>query len=367
VCPPTAQFAVRQARQLARNLRRAFDGEPLAPFRYRPQGLLASIGQRSGVAEMFGMRFSGFVAWFLWRGVYLAKIPTFARKLGVALDWWLDTLFPANTVRIGDADLGRLRRQHYAEGDTVYRPGDPARFLYLIERGTATVRRAGIDEPLATLRAGDYFGTSAAGANSPVHAAEVSAASPLDVVVLDRATADPLSQHAPSRDLARAAIVQDVWGAYVEAVKRAPDIARMRVRDVMAAPRTIAGTGTVRDALDAIASGPALAVVRTDGTFSGYCGRDELVAALACGLSIDTPVQQVADSTVTPLHADQSLVVAVSEVLRAGRDPLPVTDGGGHVVGTVGALEAIRAFEVGGAAGGGAWRGDGPMSADARR
>lgn len=368
VCPPTAQFAVRQARQLARNLRRTYDREPLARFRYRPQGLLASIGQRSGVAEIYGLRFSGFVAWFLWRGVYLAKMPTLARKLGVALDWWLDTLFPANTVRIGDEELGRLRRQHFAQGDIVYRPGDPARFLYLIERGTATVRRAGIDEPLATLRAGDYFGASEVREHSRVHAAEVSAASPLDLVVLDRATADPLSQRAPSRELARAAIVQDVWHAYVAAVTRTPDIACTRVRDVMAAPRTIAGTRTVHDALDAMASAPALAVVETSGTFSGYCGRDEVIAALAHGLSIDTPVQQVADKTVNPLHTGQSLVVAVSEVLRAGRDSLPVTDDGGRVVGMLGALEAIRALELGDAEGGRAWRGQGgPISADPQR
>ena len=92
---------------------------------------------------------------------------------------------------------------------------------------------------------------------------------------------------------------------------------------------------------------------------------DELIAALARGLSIETPVQQVADETVTPLHADQSLVVAVTEVLRAGRDPLPVTDDGGHVVGMLGALEAIRTLDVGGAEGGGGWRGpDGARSAD---
>jgi NADH dehydrogenase len=340
ISPPTAQFAVRQARQLARNLRRVYQGEPLAPFRYRPQGLLASIGQRTGVAEIYGLRFSGVMAWFLWRGIYLAKIPGVARKLAVALDWWLDTLFPANAVRIGDGDLGRLRRQHFAQGDIVYRPGEPARFVYLIEHGTATVRCAGIDEPVATLRAGDYFRTSASRGPD----AEVSAASPLDVVVLDRATADPLSERAPSRDLVRADVARDVWYAYRDAVKRTPEIARLRVRDVMTAARTIGAGGTVGAALDTLAGAPALAVVAADGTFGGYCGRDELVAAIARGLALDTPVQQTADDAVMPLRTDQSLVAAVTEVLRAGRDPLPVTDGDRHVVGMLGALEAMRAL-----------------------
>jgi NADH:ubiquinone reductase (H+-translocating) len=360
VCPPTAQFAIRQARQLARNLRRVYDGEPLAAFRHRSQGLLASIGQRSGVAEIYGLRFSGFVAWFLWRGVYLAKIPTLARKLGVALDWCLDTLFPANTVRVGE-DLGRVRRQHFAHGDTVYRPGDPVRFLYLIERGTATVQHAGIGGPLATLRAGDYFGTSAVRGNARVHTTEVSAASALDVVVLDRSSVDAISRYAPNKELARAGVVQDIWRAYADVVNRTPDIARVRVRDVMTTPRTIGGRETIHAALDAVTSVQALAVVDQDGTFSGYCGRDELIAALARGLSVDTPVKEASDDKVNPLRADQSLIVAVSEVLRAGRDSLPVTDDGRHVVGMLGALDGLRALGIT-AAGNGRWSHNGPMS-----
>ena len=131
---------------------------------------------------------------------------------------------------------------------------------------------------------------------------------------------------------------------HLEAVKRTPQMAHLCVRDVMTAPRTIGGADTVGAALDTLAGAPALAVVAADGTFSGYCGRDELMAAVARGLALDTPVQQAADDAVTPLSTDQSLVAAVTEVLRAGRDPLPVTDGDRHVVGMLGALEAMRAL-----------------------
>ena len=112
----------------------------------------------------------------------------------------------------------------------------------------------------------------------------------------------------------------------------------------MTAPRTIGAADTLGAALDALAGAPALAVVEADGTFSGYCGRDELTAAVAGGLPLDTPVRQTVDEAVTPLRTDQALVTAVTEVLRAGRDALPVTDGGRHVVGMLGALEAIRAI-----------------------
>jgi len=85
ISPPTAQFALRQAKQLAANLVRVHRGEATRPFHFRPQGLLATIGQHNGVAEIYGLKFSGLIAWFLWRTVYLMKIPTIRRQLNVVL------------------------------------------------------------------------------------------------------------------------------------------------------------------------------------------------------------------------------------------------------------------------------------------
>lgn len=66
ISPPTAQFALRQAKQLAANLVRVLSGEATKPFHFHPQGLLATIGQHNGVAEIYGLKFSGLIAWFLW-------------------------------------------------------------------------------------------------------------------------------------------------------------------------------------------------------------------------------------------------------------------------------------------------------------
>jgi hypothetical protein len=55
---------------------------------------LASIGHHTGVAQIFGMRFSGFIAWWLWRSVYLAKLPGTLKKIRVAIQWTLDLMFP---------------------------------------------------------------------------------------------------------------------------------------------------------------------------------------------------------------------------------------------------------------------------------
>ena len=97
-CPATAQFADRQARQLARNVLRSLTGRPTLPFRYRPVGQLCSVGHNKAVVELFGIKISGFVAWLLWRGVYLLKIPTLARKARLFLEWNWAMFFPPDIV-----------------------------------------------------------------------------------------------------------------------------------------------------------------------------------------------------------------------------------------------------------------------------
>jgi len=98
LCPPTAQFAVRQARLLAENIGATLRQQEPRPFRFKGLGLLAGLGRRSAVAEILGMRFSGFFAWWLWRSIYLMKLPGFERKLRVALDWTLDLFFARDIV-----------------------------------------------------------------------------------------------------------------------------------------------------------------------------------------------------------------------------------------------------------------------------
>ena len=99
-CPPTAQHATRQASVLARNIAAALRGQAPQPFRFRMLGLLATIGRRTGVAEILGFRFSGIVAWWLWRGIYLGKLPGVQKKIRVALDWALDLVFSKDLVQV---------------------------------------------------------------------------------------------------------------------------------------------------------------------------------------------------------------------------------------------------------------------------
>jgi NADH dehydrogenase len=91
--PPTAQHGMREAIVAAENIARTILGQDLKSFRYRTMGMLASIGHHTGVVSMFGFKFSGFVAWWMWRSVYLAKLPRLAKKIRVLLAWTIDLLF----------------------------------------------------------------------------------------------------------------------------------------------------------------------------------------------------------------------------------------------------------------------------------
>jgi NADH dehydrogenase len=101
--PPTAQHALREGRAAARNVTAALAGEPPAPFRFRTLGQLAAIGRRTGVANVLGWHFSGFVAWWLWRTIYLGKLPRFEKKVRVALDWTLDLCFANDFAAVTSA------------------------------------------------------------------------------------------------------------------------------------------------------------------------------------------------------------------------------------------------------------------------
>jgi NADH dehydrogenase len=98
--PPTAQFAIAQASQLAANIVRAHRGQPTRAFAFRPRGLMSAVGHNQAVALIHGLPLSGFVPWLLWRGYYLLKMPTFARKARIYLEWNWAMFFPPDTVHL---------------------------------------------------------------------------------------------------------------------------------------------------------------------------------------------------------------------------------------------------------------------------
>ena len=115
--PPTAQHAIREGRVVAQNIALALSGRPPKLFSFKTIGLLASLGRRTGVARIFGFNFSGFFAWWLWRTIYLSKLPGLDKKVRVAFDWTLDLLFRKDVCAVHDLPPrdGVNRHEHRRE------------------------------------------------------------------------------------------------------------------------------------------------------------------------------------------------------------------------------------------------------------
>lgn len=105
--PPTAQFAVAEARHLARNLVARCTGQPARAFAHTSRGMMATVGHLKGVAQVFGfLRLSGLPAWMLWRAYYLSQMPTFGRKLRIFVEWTWGMFFPPDITHF------RFTRSH---------------------------------------------------------------------------------------------------------------------------------------------------------------------------------------------------------------------------------------------------------------
>lgn len=124
--PPTAQHAIRQGKILADNIIAAIHGGKKKPFLFKTLGLLSALGKRSGVANILGFQFSGFVAWFLWRSIYLSKLPGLDKKIRVMIDWTLDLIFSKDLVQfmtlrapsVSHAENGNGHHHHHSEPPT---------------------------------------------------------------------------------------------------------------------------------------------------------------------------------------------------------------------------------------------------------
>jgi NADH dehydrogenase len=111
--PATAQHAVREGPHAARNILAVLDGGRPLPFHYGQQGMLVSLGRFKGVGEVLGIKVSGFIAWVLWRGYYLLRLPSRERRLRVAVDWALELFLAHDVVEIN------MRRTRTRPGEEV--------------------------------------------------------------------------------------------------------------------------------------------------------------------------------------------------------------------------------------------------------
>ena len=145
----TAQFAVREGKQLASNIVAKIEHKDLKPFAYTSKGSLASLGMSKAVADVYGIKLSGTLAWLLWRGFYLSFLPGFAAKLRVGVTWLLNSVMPPNIVQIQSTPPA-TRYIHYRKGDRVFEPGMLIDGFYTVTKGSFKLT---IDNP----ETGEHF------------------------------------------------------------------------------------------------------------------------------------------------------------------------------------------------------------------
>jgi len=197
--PPTAQHAVREAATAAINIAAAIRGGKRAIFRSESLGTLGSLGHGAAVAQIGGVKLSGFLAWLLWRCIYLMKMPGLNRKVRIAADWLLHLLFPPELAQTKVASLSGIRNQHFEPGDIVFRQGDRGDSVYVIEEGECQARREGQGRQklLATLGRGEYFGEMAL-LSGGARTATIRACTAIDVLIIPKVDFDKLRHSMPN-------------------------------------------------------------------------------------------------------------------------------------------------------------------------
>jgi NADH dehydrogenase len=100
--PPTAQHAIREGSTVAKNIIADIEDKSNQKegFNYKTKGMMATVGKRSGVGNLFGIQVQGFSAWWIWRNYYLVNLPTIHKKIRVLADWIIDIFFKRDVTML---------------------------------------------------------------------------------------------------------------------------------------------------------------------------------------------------------------------------------------------------------------------------
>jgi len=161
--PPTAQFAVAQADALAKNIVRRTHGQSLKAFKYKAAGIMASLGGGRGVAQIYGIRVTGVLAWLIWRAAYIGMLPGLSTKVRVALDWLFDFFVPRTIVYMAESDRSATRYLDYSKGEVVQHANEVPAGFYIVLSGSLRqeFEQANGQPDQNTLKIGDSWGSKA--------------------------------------------------------------------------------------------------------------------------------------------------------------------------------------------------------------
>jgi len=332
--PTTGQFAERQGWQVAENIIRVLQGKSTKPFFFKPLGQLCNIGGRKAVAEILGVRLSGFPAWWLWRTVYLLKSPSWSRRIAVAISWIWELLFPRDLSYIRANQTERIGRAHYPPGEYIFVEGEAAMDFYVVERGEVEViRRDPGGEPnhvMAVLGPGDFFGEMALIDNRS-RAASVRARTAVEVLVVGKEVFSQISGAlAPFRNLVAQALRWRRPGLNLR-LGQARAFLEHRPLSMfmeMVPVHRLSPEDTFEDAARMFDQhhGEFLCVLEQNGRLQGVVTRNELYEAFAQGKSAATKVRDFMRTDPVVVTPNDTSLMGGDVMAKHDIDWLPVVE-----------------------------------------
>ena len=343
-CPQTAQFAMREGICLADNIGLLLRGKALKPFTFKGLGELASIGHRTAVASIMGMQFSGFVAWFLWRTIYLSKLPGLDRKLRIMIDWTLDLFFPRDINLLSPRYTKLFKQVHLEPDDILFNRGEPAFSLYVVQSGEIVLKDHE-GKIVRTIEEGDFFGERAL-VHGGGYLYDAVAKGSTELVSLSGEVVLPFfrSSRRFRRVLANTT-TQGTAESEVEAIMTKLDPSVLK-RPVSAVMRTDLATlridETVNDALALFRERrfSVYPLVDENGQVAGTLAREDLFDFLKRDeVGDDTSISGIERYDLPECTSGELVESALEKMIRSGRYKCIVTDEANRLIGMIAVMD----------------------------
>ena len=346
-CPETAQFAMRQGIVVGKNIAASIAGKALKHFKFTGLGELATIGHRKAVAQVFGLRFSGLIAWFMWRSIYLMKLPGLDRKLRVMSEWTFELFFPRDINLLTPTVTSALGEMHLEPGDKLFRSGEPAQSLYAVKKGRVDITDAS-GQLVKSAGPGEHFGERAL-LGDGVWRFDAIAREPSELVAIDGDTFKTLVKSIGSLDTLFRSTAQQYHlpeeiqqtVAAIPAATRQGTAADVMTRTVIALPNSLC----VQDAIAEFQAHPhsTYPVMDLEGKVVGLLRRSQAYEWLKNhGLTCRHTLAELPLTKPFTVPADMPVPTLIETLMRSGVSKALVIDEAQKLLGIVTLFDLLK-------------------------
>ena len=346
-CPDTAQFAMREGALLGDNIAASIFGHPLKPFLFTGLGEMASIGHHMAVANFMGVNFSGILAWFMWRTVYLTKLPGLDRKLKVMLEWTFELFFPRDISLLTPQFSSPLGEMHLEPGDPLFEAGEPAFSLYAVKKGRVDITDEH-GEVVKTAGPGDHFGERAL-MSDRIWRFDAQAKESTELVAIDGRIFDQLVGsigslnelfHATAENYALPAEVEQTVAAM------APQVRLGAVGDIMSKDvTTVLASWTIHEAINEFQSRPhsVYPVIDAEGKVLGLLRRSSAYEWLKHhGLDCAHTISELPLTAPFKVRSDTKVAAMMEDFMHSGASKALVVDAADKLCGIITVFDLLK-------------------------